>query len=155
MKLRVLFLSILFASCSIISAAKSQEAGTFARLAFEHWYCHGVINFMKESERVDLEENYIKHGELGIEYARSMFDDLEKYGVENQENWDKNGPFIWKYYLAGSNVDFKIGRLYEATRNAVYEDISENPDGTFILSKELKEASARNEYSNRNCRILR
>lgn len=133
-----------------------QEAGTYARLAYEHWYCHSIIDFMPKDEKQQLELKYTKHAELGITYARKMFAEFEKFGEKNQKNWSENGPFIWSYYLNyGPSIDFVIGRLYEQTQNSAYNDINQNMDGTFIVNAEIRQSAARDEYEKRNCKILR
>lgn len=140
----------------LANQSSAQEAGTNARLAFEHWYCHSIIGFMPENKKRQLEQKSLKHAEIGIKYARSMFAEINKFGSKNQTDWDQNAPFIWSYYVnQGPSEDFIIGRLYEQTQNSAYDDINKNMDGTFIVDATLRQSAAINEYEKRNCKILR
>ena len=104
-------LLILSFTLGLNTAAISQEAGTKARLAYEHWYCLNLIGAMSESNRKKLASNHDRHGQLGINYARDMLKDLHKYGEKNNENWGSNAPLFFRWSLAGPNDDFIIGRL--------------------------------------------
>ena len=154
--MRYIFLHLSIAILFFTSFSHAQEAGTKARLAFEHWYCGSLIIFMSNNDKSKLDRQKVKHRDTGLKYARAMLYELNSYGVQNQENWSKNAPYIWGYYLNYiPSEEFLIGRLYEATENSAYDDINNNPDGTFIVDADKRHNAAAREYDYRNCKILK
>lgn len=151
-------LLILSFTLGLTTAAITQEAGTKARLAYEHWYCMNLIGAMSESNRNKLASNHDRHGKLGINYARDMLKDFHKYGDKNNENWGSNAPLFFRWSLAGPNDDFIIGRLFEASINVVNDQIyyeNKNTDIEKYLDERLRDLKAETEYREKNCNLLR
>jgi hypothetical protein len=151
-------LLILSLTLGLATSASAQEAGTKARLAFEHWYCMNLIGAMSESNKSKLASNYERHGQLGIDYARDMLKDLHKYGDQNNDNWSSNAPLFFRWSLAGPSDDFILGRLFEASNNTSVDEIyyeNKNLDNEKYLDESSRDLKAKNEYSNKNCNLLR
>ena len=142
----------------LVTSASAQEAGTKARLAFEHWYCLHLIEAMSDNERKKLASNLERHGQLGIDYAKSMMQDLHKYGDKNNDNWASNAPMFFNWTLAGPSDDFIIGRLFEASMNSSRDKIyyeNKNFDNEKYLDEGTRFLKANNEYYEKNCNLLR
>ena len=151
-------LLILSFTLGLTTAAITQEAGTKARLAFEHWYCMNLIGAMSEVNRNRLASNHERHGQLGIDYARDMLKDLHKYGDKNNANWTSNAPLFFRWSLTGPSDDFIIGRLFEASINTANDYIyyeNKNLDNERYLDESVRDIKAENEYRQKNCNLLR
>jgi hypothetical protein len=134
------------------SWASAQEAGTKARFAYEHWYCWNLIRAMNEKNGTELVEKMEFHAARGIEYANKMYDELEKYGEKNNENWSNNAPMFFRWSLAGASRDFVVGRLFEATINSSRDEIfKENGE---YLGETVRQFNAYNDYYTKNCKLL-
>ena len=142
----------------LTTSAYAQEAGTKARLAYEHWYCWNLIDAMSERDRKKLASNYKRHGEVGLNYARDMLKDIQKYGDKNNENWNSNAPYFFGWYLSGPSEDFILGRLFEASKEFARERIyyeNKNTDIEKYLDESLRFLKAETEYREKNCNLLR
>ncbi len=140
----------------LCSVADAQEAGQKARLAYQHFYCHHIIQLMADADSAKLLEQHENHVWAGIREARKMMTEIEKFKSANQEDWLEHAPANWGYYLnAGPSKDFVIGMLYEQVRGVVERQILQEEDGRYVPNIALYQENARASYDENGCKDLK
>mgnify|MGYP003635948985 CR=1 FL=1 len=136
-----------------VTQINAQQAGTKARLTFEHWNCSILIQFMNDSDQKKLAGKGIEHFEKGYKYVLEMYKELENPNTNQEKNWSENAPLFFRWAMPAPNHEFGAGRLYEATNQNTGDEVSKDSNGEYI-DQGLWPGRAKNTYNERNCKIL-
>ena len=115
-----------------VTQINAQQAGTKARLTFEHWNCSILIQFMNDSDQKKLAGKGIEHFEKGYKYVLEMYKELDNPNT----NQERIGQKMLHYFLGGQcqhpTMNLEQVGLYEATNQNTGDEVSKDSNGEYI-----------------------
>lgn len=138
---RAALISMVVAALPVPALAEDERATVErSRLSWEAFQCSTLAELSGDPEQ--QERLFTLGYDEGMAFLRAV--DAEEVSAE--EAW-AHSPAAFSLRLGGPSHDFRLGRIYEATITAVYDQVYE--DGAGLRQR------AEREFEGRNCGLLK